>query len=425
MSGVPEGVPRHRLRHPQWQLATATLDAVLHRGAVADACLQEAFRTHREMGSRDRALVGALVFEVLRDLRRLQAMAGPVADDASSLCALQALRTGLADVETLLRLGFEGAEPCAQALERFEETQLSAAQRDNLPDAIHAQWHVQYGETETAALAQALRLPAPVDLRVNTLKTDRATAAAALAQSGIEAVDTPWSPTGLRLTRRVALQSVAAFREGWIEPQDEGSQVLSRLLAASPGERIADYCAGAGGKTLAMAATMQDRGELWALDIDSARLARLTPRLQRAGVRCVQRQGLAREGLPSDWTGGFDGILVDAPCSGTGTWRRQPDARLRLPDVAAITAVQREILAKAAQGLRPGGRLVYGTCSLLASENDAIVDDFLQSHPAFEEADAGRALAAQGIDLPGRRLRMLPHRHATDGFFGALLVRRP
>ena len=424
MSVLPEGAPRHRLRRPQWQLAVATLDAVLHRGGVADASLQEAFRAHREMGSRDRALVGALVFDALRDLRRLQAIAGTAADDAPTLCALQALCAGLANVETLLQLGVEGASQCAQALERFDDTRLSAAQRGNLPDLIEAQWRAQYGDTETAALAQALRTPAPVDLRVNTLKADRATAAAALAQSGIQSVETPWSPTGLRLARRVALQSAPAFRDGWVEPQDEGSQLLARLLAASPGERIADYCAGAGGKTLALAAAMQDRGELWALDIDSARLARLAPRLQRAGVSCVQMRGLAREGLPPAWPGGFDAILVDAPCSGTGTWRRQPDARLRLPDLTAITAVQREILATAAQGLRSGGRLVYGTCSLLAAENDAIVDDFLHSHPQFEEADAGIVLAAQGIKLPGRRLRLLPHRHATDGFFGALLVRR-
>ncbi len=411
------------LRRAQWLLSLAALERVLEAGRPADAVLQQLFRDNRQCGSRDRALVSELVYRVLRGLRSLQAQAGGGATPPM-LAASLLIAEGF-DALRLRDWGLAGAEALAARLSAFDPATLSDAERDNVPDDIHARWCQQYGNAEARSLAQSLNGEASVDLRVNPLRADREQARRRLLEEGLAAEATPLSPLGLRLSRRVPLQNSAAFREGWIEPQDEGSQVLSRLLAASPGERIADYCAGAGGKTLAMAATMQDRGELWALDIDSARLARLTPRLQRAGVRCVQRQGLAREGLPSGWTGGFDGLLVDAPCSGTGTWRRQPDARLRLPDVAAITAVQREILAKAAQGLRPGGRLVYGTCSLLASENDAIVDDFLQSHPAFEEADAGRALAAQGIDLPGRRLRMLPHRHATDGFFGALLVRRP
>lgn len=421
MAAVPP-----RLRRPQWRLAVEILDGALNRGRVADASLQEAFRAHREMGSRDRALVGELVFGTLRDLRCFQAIAGPQGGRAETLCALHALTAGLADADTLARLEVSDVAALAAACQRFDERSLTPAQRDNLPDAVDGWLRAQYGDEETAALALALKRPAPVDLRVNTLKADRAAAIAALAQAGIEASPTPWTSTGLRLARRVALQSTTAFREGWIEPQDEGSQLLALLVGARPGERVADYCAGAGGKTLALAAAMQDRGELWAQDIDAARLSRLAPRLRRAGVRCVRTRALQGDGggLPPRWKEGFDAVLVDAPCSGSGTWRRQPDARLRLPDFDTLGRLQREILATAATGVRPGGRLVYGTCSLLAVENDAVVDDFLRTHPQFVEEDAGALLAAQGISLPGKRLRLLPHRHDTDGFFAARLVRR-
>jgi 16S rRNA (cytosine967-C5)-methyltransferase len=424
MSSAPIAPPPARLRRPQWQLAVQTLDRVLHQARVADASLQEAFRARAEMGSRDRARVSDLVYGVLRDLRALQALAGDHADSAATLCALQSLRSGLADVEMLVALGVAEAPSLAQKLSAIDAASLTPAQRNNLPDAIDAAWRAQYGDEETDALAQALRATAPVDLRVNTLKATRAAAQAALAQSGIEAQATSLSPWGLRLSRRVALQSTPAFRDGWVEPQDEGSQLLALLVGARPGEQIADWCAGAGGKTLALAAAMEDSGRLWAMDADAPRLARLGPRLRRAGVRCVQTQVLVDDVVPPALANACDAVLVDAPCSGSGTWRRQPDARLRLPDFAVIGALQRRILAAAAQAVRPGGRLVYATCSLIAVENDAVVDDFLRAHPQFEPEDAGTVLAAHGVTLPGARLRLLPHRHGTDGFFAVRLVRR-
>lgn len=415
-SGNPP--PRHRLRHPQWQLAVEILDAVLHRGRVADASLQDAFRARPAMGSRDRALVGELVFGVLRDLRRLRAIAQR--DDATALAAVQALRVLGADVELLHKLGVADAARLAVCLRDHDEAQLTPAQQDNVPDDVHRDWCTQYGEAQARALAHALQASAPVDLRVNTLKADRAQVRAALAQAGIDAQDTPRAPMGLRLARRAALQATVAYREGWFEPQDEGSQLLALLVQAMPDQRIADYCAGAGGKTLALAASMQDRGELWAMDIDAARLARLAPRLRRAGVHCVRIQPLQTDIADP---GGFDAVLVDAPCSGSGTWRRQPDGRLRMPDLRALGQTQRAVLTQAARLPRPGGRLVYATCSLLSVENDAVVDDFLAAHPQYREADAGAVLAEQGVDIPGRRLRLLPHLHGTDGFFAAVLER--
>ncbi|HEY0973923.1 MAG TPA: RsmB/NOP family class I SAM-dependent RNA methyltransferase [Solimonas sp.] len=416
--------PPHRLRYPQWQTVVATLRAVLERGQVAEAVLQDALRAQPAMGSRDRRVVGDLLYGVLRDLRVLRAIGGTTQDDAMRLCALQALRSGMAEVAALQGFGVGDAEDCAARVAGFDAARLTPAERGNVPDAIYDAWLEQYGAEETEVLATALLHAAPVDLRVNRLKADPEQARAALAAAGIESEPTSLSPDGLRLRARVALQSTAVWRDGWIEPQDEGSQLLARLMDAQPQQRIADYCAGAGGKTLALAAAMRDQGELWALDIDAARLARLTPRLARAGVNCVRTRALpGSEPWLAKQTGRFDAVLVDAPCSGTGTWRRQPDARLRLPSLSRLAQTQGQILDAAAALLRPGGRLVYATCSLMADENDAVVEAFLSRTPAFSEQDAGQVLAAQGISVPGRRLRLLPHRHGTDGFFAAILRR--
>ncbi|MFP5304394.1 MAG: RsmB/NOP family class I SAM-dependent RNA methyltransferase [Gammaproteobacteria bacterium] len=409
---------RPRLFPAQWRLAVDTLTAVVDHGRSADRLLQSAFRSQRQMGARDRALVSDLVYGSLRDLRRLQAVAA--GGSPAQWCALHALEAGIADPARLVALGLEDAQALAQRLGALDASTLTHAQRLNVPDAIYARWCAELGEAETARLAEALKAQAPVDLRVNTLKATRAAAQVALAAAGIDALPTPYAPAGLRVQRRIALQSLALFRDGWVEPQDEGSQLLAQLVAAQPGERIADWCAGAGGKTLALAAQMQDRGELVAMDADARRLQRLPPRLQRAGVHCAQVLAPGTP-LPRD----LDAVLVDAPCSGSGTWRRQPEARLKALDLPALAALQLQILEQAARHLRPGGRLIYATCSLLRAENEEVVETFAAAHTDFELDDAGAVLAAQGIDLPGRYLKLYPHRHGTDGFFGACLRRAP
>ncbi len=411
------GVSRRRVFAPQWRLAADTLAAVVEQGRAADRLLQEAFRTQRQMGGRDRAVVTDLVYGTLRDLRRLQRIAG--SDRAEHWCALHALDCGLADGAQLGALGLADAAALQAALQQFDAATLTPAQRHNVPDAIWAHWCAERGDQASAQLADALRAQAPVDLRVNSLRATRAEAQAALAAQGIDAVPTPWAPLGLRLPWRAALQASAPYREGWIEPQDEGSQLLALLVAARPGERIADYCAGAGGKTLALAAQMQDRGELVAMDRDAGRLQRLRPRLQRAGVHCVRLQP-----LPATAEQHFDAVLVDAPCSGTGTWRRQPEARLKPLDLPALTRLQAQILADAAACVRPGGRLIYATCSLLRAENQGVIEPFVAAHSDFVVEDAGNVLQAGGVDLPGRMLQLDPQRHGTDGFFGACLRRR-
>lgn len=412
-----------RLFAPQWRLAVDTLDAVVREGRAADRLLQTAFREQRQMGGRDRARVTDLVYGVLRDLRRLRHIAGPTSAPAQ-WCALYALDAQLADASRLVSLGMVDAPALALALERFDPSTLTPAERLNVPDDIHAAWLAELGPPETARLADALKGQAPVDLRVNTIKAGRDEARAALAAAGAESTPTSYAPAGLRLGKRVALQSLAPFRDGWVEPQDEGSQLLALLLAAKPGERVADWCAGAGGKTLALAAQMQDRGELVAMDADPARLDRMRPRLQRAGVHCVRLRAMSPPSM-QERPEPFDAVFVDAPCSGTGTWRRQPEARLKSLEVPALTRLQGDILAAAAVQVRPGGRLVYATCSLLRVENEGVVERFVATHPDFVVDDAGAVLAAQGIDLPGRYLKLYPHRHGTDGFFGACLRRAP
>ena len=402
--------PRSSFRHTHVQRARETLAQIVAGTRPADQILDALFRSHREMGKRDRAQLAALVYGVLRDALRLRALAG--ADPAAWLAR------HLADL---------GTDPTAYGLPAAAvDGAVSTATALNLPDDIHATLLAQHGAGDTTALAQALNREAPADLRANTLKGGRDALLAQLAGEGIAAEATPLSPWGVRLGKRIA-SGHRLLAEGFAEPQDEGSQLLALLVGAQPGETVIDFCAGAGGKTLALAAAMRDRGRLVAADSAASRLARLAPRLERAGLSCVETRPLAPddpEPFP-DLVGQADAVLVDAPCSGTGTWRRAPELRLRPVPVAELAALQGAVLERAARLVRPGGRLVYATCSLLADENDAVVDAFLADHPEFA-ADADAAShwpTLRALLDPRQRLHLLPHRHGTDGFFAATLRR--
>ncbi|HKU48161.1 MAG TPA: RsmB/NOP family class I SAM-dependent RNA methyltransferase, partial [Burkholderiales bacterium] len=243
----------------------------------------------------------------------------------------------------------------------------------------------------------------------------------------LEAADTPYSPAGLRLAGKPAINRHPLYAEGLVEVQDEGSQLLAWLLGPRRGEMIADYCAGAGGKTLAAAMLMRGTGRVYAMDISPKRLAALAPRAARAGITNVHSVVLGADGARAKRLAGkLDRVLVDAPCSGFGTLRRNPDLKWRHGPTAIdeLTGKQRRILAAAAQLVKPGGRLVYATCSILQEENDAVADNFLGSHPDFTPLSCAELLAAQRIPLDtGERLRLLPHRHGTDGFFAAAFVK--
>jgi 16S rRNA (cytosine967-C5)-methyltransferase len=409
------GPPAHKLRHFHWRAATHVLARVL-AGEPADGALRAQFRDAPQSGARDRASIASLVYGVLRDQRALQALAG---DSADALCAAQLLLGDAIDVAALAAFGFADAAALAARVRSFDRHALTAAQQLNVPDEAFALWRAQFGDEEARSLAIALNREASVDLRVNALRSTRAATRAALADEGIDAAETSLSPWGLRLAKRGALQSTRAWREGWIEPQDEGSQLLALVTQAAPGETIADFCAGAGGKTLALAAMMESSGRLIALDIDAARLARLSPRLQRAGVSGVEAMALDADGAaPAALHGTCDAVLVDAPCSASGTWRRNPELRLRPLDLEHREALQRRILEQASALVRPGGRLVYATCSLFREENQDVVESFMAAHGEFGRED----IVLDGI-ASAPYLQLLPQRHATDGFFAARLRR--
>jgi 16S rRNA (cytosine967-C5)-methyltransferase len=251
-----------------------------------------------------------------------------------------------------------------------------------------------------------------------------------LHASGLAAEPTPHSPVGIRLAGRPALEQHSLYRDGSIEVQDEGSQLLGFLAAPKRREMVADFCAGAGGKTLLLGALMRSEGRLYAFDVSTARIRRLHVRLARSGLSNVQPEALAHENDTrlKRLAGKLDRVLVDAPCTGLGTLRRNPDLKWRQhpQDLAVLRQKQASILESASRLLKPGGRLVYATCSILPAENDDIVDDFLRRHAQFEPLDAEAVLAQQSISVAtGSRLRLWPHRHGTDGFFAAVMQRRP
>ena len=277
----------------------------------------------------------------------------------------------------------------------------------DLPDWLEPHLAALYGSRLEDEMA-ALNAPAPFDLRVNTLKADRDTARRALAAEHIHAEPTPWSPLGLRLKHRAPLAATAAFKDGLVEVQDEGSQLAALLADARPGMRVVDFCAGAGGKTLALAAQMQNRGKLVACDVAAWRLERAGTRLRRAGISNVERRPLSSERDPwvKHHAKSFDRVFVDAPCLGIGSWRRNPDGKWRATpqDLAELVPRQRDILASAARLVKPGGRLVYATCSLLREENEAQAEAFLAAHPDFALYPAARAWAETiGGAVAGRR----------------------
>jgi len=297
-----------------------------------------------------------------------------------------------------------------------------------VPDWLWTRLTAAYGDDESSALARAWLTPAAFDLRVNPLKTTREEALAALAAEGIAAVATPFSPLGIRIGGRVSMAKHPWLEDGRLEVQDEGSQLIGYTVAPKRSDMVVDFCAGAGGKTLLLGALMRSQGRLYAFDVVNRRLASLAPRLKRSGLSNVHPQLLEgeRDARVKRLAGKIDRVLVDAPCTGFGTLRRNPDLKWRQPEsaVAELAAKQAAILASAATLVKPGGRLVYATCSVLPDENETIVAQFLAHHPAFSAGNVAADLARANIALDtGPTLKLFPHRHGCDGFFAAILER--
>jgi 16S rRNA (cytosine967-C5)-methyltransferase len=392
----------------------------------ADAVLSRHFRLNPKLGVRERAFVAETVYAILRRRRLLERVAPGASPRKLVLAALVRLSgVSIRELEPVLKAGeadwLKTVKAAAPALTPAEEAEL--------PDWLWQRLAAQYGENDALLLARALQNPAPLDLRVNALRANRDEVLAAFAAEGIAAEATPFSPFGVRLTKKIALERHPLFTTGKVEVQDEGSQLVGLLLAPRRREMVVDFCAGAGGKTLLLGALMASQGRLYALDVAEKRLAQLGPRLKRSGLSNVHPALIASENdaRVKRLAGKADRVLVDAPCSGLGTLRRNPDLKWRQSPqtVTELAAKQGVILAAAARLVKPGGRLVYATCSLLEEENGAVVTAFLAAHEDFRLVPANRLLAEARVPLDtGETLRLLPHAHATDGFFAVALERR-
>ncbi|MHA1153861.1 MAG: RsmB/NOP family class I SAM-dependent RNA methyltransferase [Alphaproteobacteria bacterium] len=416
-------------------------------------------RERRYIGSKDRRAIGDLVYAVLRGQARLDWWLAQVepgqggdADRPRRIVLAALVLIEGRGAEELAGL-FDGGAYTPGRLDDRETALVTALSGQDLADRNQPPWtavecpewlwpefEAGFGGAAADELA-ALIVPASLDLRVNTLKGERAAARAALAEEGIAAEFTPLSPLGLRVSvrpgARPTLSAGRAFESGLVEVQDEGSQLVALLTDARPGMAVADFCAGAGGKTLALAASMAGEGPLSALDTDQRRLDQAVRRIKRAGARNVTRRRLVGDDWLAHRAGVFARVLVDAPCSGSGAWRRQPDARWRLnpQKLEGYRQTQARILTQAASVVAGGGRLIYATCSLLPSENEAQVAAFLDARPDFAVLAMERIWAETIVPLGGPAapepapfsgpfLQLTPARHGCDGFFAAAFERR-
>lgn len=415
--------------------AAVVLSNLLTFSGPADAKLSEYFRANRELGTKDRAFIAETAYGVLRRLRFLSEVTANEADDPDD-----ARKLILAYLLKIQGKSIRELEPLLNEQQKEWAQQIKSKPIENLPPAVQADvrdwlWEklvAQYGEQEALAIARSMHEQATLDLRVNTIKGQRDEVLARLIAentTGVSITTTPYSPVGIRMPYRMNIGRHVLFTEGKIEVQDEGSQLLSYLVAPKRGMMVADFCAGAGGKSLAMGALMRNTGRLYAFDVSEKRLHNLGQRLKRSGLSNLHAQVISSEADPKlkRLQGKFDRVLVDAPCSGLGTLRRNPDLKWRqMPqDVADLNLKQSSILERAARLTKAGGRLIYATCSLLSDENEQIAEQFLAAHPEFKLVSAAEILAQQQIDLDtGVYLKLLPHLHQTDGFFAAVFEKQ-
>ncbi len=417
------------------------LDQIETTPRPADALTSAYFRARRYIGSKDRGAISALLYAVLRHQARLdwwleksKITPSPRGRFLSYLRLVEKMTVkeivGLCDGKK-----FAPAMTTLAEEKYIEKLKGHTLIHPSMPEAVLGEcpaWAIEglkarFGKKMADEL-QALLEPAPLDLRANTMKITRDDALAELKKLGLKAEKTPYSPFGIRVKERPSLGEIALLKQGAIEIQDEGSQLVALALAPKPGERVVDFCAGAGGKTLAISMLMKNKGHIIACDVLENRLKRSTERFRRAGFHNIETKPLKSERDP--WVKHhkekYDRVLVDAPCSGTGTWRRNPDSRWRGlgPGLEALLPLQASILDSACRLVRPGGRLVYATCSLLPEENEKQIERFLDNHPDFKLVPIQQA-SPDLADLPkmGDTLSLSPAAHGTDGFFAAVMER--
>ncbi|MEV4779776.1 RsmB/NOP family class I SAM-dependent RNA methyltransferase [Burkholderia sp. LMU1-1-1.1] len=418
------------MRLPPAILANAeeVLREILRFAAPADTTLSRYFKDHPRLGGRERGAIAECIYNVLRN----KSFYTDFSEAGGGATMRRLTLLGMADAVGVDSLGglTEDEVAWVERILQIDRKVMHKSSRSNMPKWLFDKLVEQMGEEETLALADGMNQPAPLDLRVNAMKGTREEVAAGLAEAPIRSTPTPYSPLGLRVLQKPALQNLPLFKSGHIEVQDEGSQILSAIVGAKRGEMVVDFCAGAGGKTLALGATMRNTGRLYAFDVSEKRLAKLKPRLARSGLSNVHPVQIAheRDAKIKRLAGKIDRVLVDAPCSGLGTLRRNPDVKWRQQPsaIGELQVKQAAILDGAARLLKGGGRLVYATCSFLEDENDFIAKQFLDTHADFELVPMSKVLAEQKIDLEmGDYLKLLPHKHQTDGFFAAVFERKP
>jgi len=428
---------------PSARIAAAIeiLEKVERSGSPAEDVVSSYIRGRRYIGSKDRRAITGRVFEILRRQARLDFLIG--SEDARlRVIADLSLTDGISEAEYSSLFNGEGyaAAPLSAdetaLIGKLKDTSFADADypvhiKAELPEWIAEKLSAQWGDNFIAE-ATALNQPASLDLRVNTLKGDCARALQVLQKDQIEVEATAYSPLGLRVDGRVNLQASTAFKGGFIEIQDEGSQLVAALVATKADMKTIDLCAGGGGKTLALGAAMKDGGPLIACDVDEDRLKKLKPRLRRGGVSNVTRHHLTGDDDPfyTEHALTAERVLADVPCSGSGAWRRAPAQKWRLtPErLAELITLQQKIMNQAASLVLPGGRLIYATCSVLPDENENQISWFLEQHLDFKALSVSEIWQTKiGTECPADAtlnntfLSLTPARHGTDGFFAAVL----
>lgn len=412
---------RHDLAH-----ASAVLELMLPFTDAADGVLSRYFRAQPELGAQARGFIAETVFGVLRRKRLLESLAQQSAARALILSYLVRIAgMSIRQLEPLLR---GGEAEWLGLIKARAIADLPLAVQLDFPDWLFERLQIQMPEAELIALGRALQQSAPLDLRVNTVRGNREEILAKLRAQGVAAQPTPHSPIGVRLEAKLDLARNPLFLAGKIEVQDEGSQVLGYLLSPTRHDTVVDFCAGAGGKTLMLGALMNNQGRLYAFDVAEKRLAHFKPRLKRSGLSNVHPHLIASENDTKikRLAGKIDRVLVDAPCSGLGTLRRNPDLKWRQSPTSVDELVEKQtrILAAAAKLLKPGGRLVYATCSLLRAENEDVVQAFLAAHSEFALEPVAPLLQRHEINIHSESMLHLdPARSGTDGFFAAAISR--
>ena len=395
-----------------------------------DMIVSKFFRDNRGLGPRERSTLSETVYTVLRKKLLFDHFAPSGSGSKERRLAI----LGFFGPRDFLKSALTDSEKnWLDQCDKIDVANLMERHRHNLPEWLLQPLKEQLGD-EFWPMVESLNQPGGLDLRVNALKDKRADVQKELAVAGIKSTRTPYSPWGLRVQGKPSLSKLESFARGAFEVQDEGSQLLALLLDAKRGEMVVDFCAGAGGKTLAIGAAMRSTGRLYAFDTSAHRLEALKPRLARSGLSNVHPAAIAheRDDRVKRLSGKIDRVLVDAPCSGLGTLKRNPDLKWRqsLKAVEDMAVTQASILQSAARLLKPGGRLVYATCSLLPQENEAVADAFTTGNPDFAPLDVGEVLTQLKVDgatalcaggESGQKyLRLWPHRHGTDGFFAAV-----